>query len=64
MQLETICMKYQILFSGINKKNILKKICMKYQILFFEGKNKKNISKCPLLIILPRVFSIKERIIY
>ena len=33
-------------------------ICMKYQILF-SGKNKKNISKCRLLKILPRVLSVK-----
>ena len=32
-------------------------ICMKCQILF-SGKNKKNISKCRLLKILPRVLSI------
>ena len=31
---------------------------MKCQILF-SGKNKKNISKCHLLKILPRVLSIK-----
>ena len=31
---------------------------MKCQILF-SGKNKKNISKCRLLKILPRVLSIK-----
>ena len=30
---------------------------MKCQILF-SGKNKKNISKCCLLIILPRVLSV------
>ena len=30
---------------------------MKYQILF-SGKNKKNISKCRLLKILPRVLSV------
>ena len=34
-------------------------ICMKYQIQF-SGKNKKNISKCCLLKILPRMLSIKE----
>ena len=32
---------------------------MKCQILF-SGKNKKNISKCNLLIILPRVKSINS----
>ena len=32
---------------------------MKCQILFSE-KNKKNISKCRLLKILPRVLSVKE----
>ena len=32
-------------------------ICMKCQILF-SGKNKKNISKCRLLKILPRVLSV------
>ena len=32
---------------------------MKCQILF-SGKNKKNISKCRLLKILPRVLSVKE----
>ena len=31
---------------------------MKCQILF-SGKNKKNISKCRLLKILPRVLSVK-----
>ena len=31
---------------------------MKCQILF-PGKNKRNISKCPLLNILPRVLNIK-----
>ena len=34
-------------------------ICMKCHILF-SGKNKKNISKCRLLKILPRVLSVKE----
>ena len=33
---------------------------MKCQILF-SGKNKKNISKCRLLKILPRVLSVKWR---
>ena len=33
---------------------------MKCQILF-SGKNKKNISKCRLLKILPRVLSVKSR---
>ena len=33
-------------------------ICMKCQILF-SGKNKKNISICCLLKILPRVLGIK-----
>ena len=33
-------------------------ICIKHHILF-PGKNKKNISKCRLLKILPRVLSIK-----
>ena len=33
-------------------------VCMKCQILF-SGKNKKNISKCRLLKILPRVLSVK-----
>ena len=33
-------------------------ICMKCHILF-SGKNKKNISKCCLLKILPRVLSVK-----
>ena len=32
---------------------------MKCQILF-SGKNKKNISKCRLLKILPRVLSVKH----
>ena len=32
---------------------------MKCQILF-SGKNKKNISKCRLLKILPRVLSVKN----
>ena len=32
---------------------------MKCQILF-SGKNKKNISKCRLLKILPRVLSVKR----
>ena len=35
-------------------------ICMQCQILF-SGKNKKNISKCRLLKILPRVLSVKEK---
>ena len=34
---------------------------MKCQILF-SGKNKKNISKCRLLKILPRVLSVKHLI--
>ena len=33
---------------------------MKCQILFI-GKNKKNISKCRLLKILPRVLSVKQQ---
>ena len=33
-------------------------ICIKCQILF-SGKNKKNVSKCCLLKILPRVLSVK-----
>ena len=33
---------------------------MKCQILF-SGKNKKNISKCRLLKILPRVLSVKVK---
>ena len=32
---------------------------MKCQILF-SGKNKKNISKCRLLKILPRVLNVKQ----
>ena len=36
-----------------------KTICMKYQTLF-SGNNKKNISKCRLLKILPRVLSFKH----
>ena len=36
----------------------LETICMKRQILF-PGKGKKNISKCRLLKILPRVLSVK-----
>ena len=32
---------------------------MKYQILF-SGKNKKNLSKCHLLKILPRMLSVKQ----
>ena len=36
---------------------------MKSQILF-SGKNKKNISKCHLLKILPRVLSVKGRVNY
>ena len=36
---------------------------MKCQILF-TGKNKKNISKCRLLKILPRVLSVKEVVVY
>ena len=35
---------------------------MKCQILF-SGKNKKNISKCRLLKILPRVLSVKSHMI-
>ena len=35
---------------------------MKCQILF-SGKNKKNISKCRLLKILPRVLSVKQTVI-
>ena len=35
-------------------------ICMKCHILFSE-KNKKNISKCRLLKILPRVLSVKGK---
>ena len=35
---------------------------MKCHILFF-GKNKKNISKCRLLKILPRVLSVKGEIL-
>ena len=38
-------------------------ICIKYQILF-SGKNKKNISKCHLLEVLPRVISMKVSYIY
>ena len=34
---------------------------MKCQILF-SGKNKKNISKCRLLKILPRVLSVKHSV--
>ena len=34
---------------------------MKCKILF-SGKNKKNISKCPLLKILPRVLRVKDNI--
>ena len=56
MVLETICMNCQILFSGENKKNIIKvssaefaqrvvkvleTICMKFQILF-SGENEQN----------------------
>ena len=33
---------------------------MKCQIMF-SGKNKKNISKCRLLKILPRVLSVKRQ---
>ena len=36
---------------------------MQCQILF-SGKNKKNISKCRLLIILPRVLSVKQGVKY
>ena len=35
---------------------------MKCQILF-SGKNKKNISKCRLLKILPRVLSVKGQLV-
>ena len=35
---------------------------MKCQILF-SGKNKKNISKCHLLKILPRVLSVKDHLL-
>ena len=35
---------------------------MKCQILF-SGKNKKNISKCRLLKILPRVLSVKQTLL-
>ena len=35
---------------------------MKCQILF-SGKNKKNISKCRLLKILPRVLSLNDHLI-
>ena len=52
VSIPTICMKYQILFY------IMETICMKCQILF-SGKNKKNISECYLLYILPNVLSIK-----
>ena len=41
------------------KLSPLETICMKCQNLFF-GKNKKNISVCHLLKILPRVLSIKS----
>ena len=36
---------------------------MKCQILF-SGKNKKNILKCRLLQILPRVLSVKDSMIH
>ena len=36
---------------------------MQYHILF-SGKNKKNISKCHLLTILPRVQSIKAMLVF
>ena len=36
---------------------------MQCQILF-SGKNKKNISKCRLLKILPRVLSVKQGVKY
>ena len=41
----------QIVFIG---ENLMEIICMKCQNLF-SGKNKKNISKCHLLKIVPRV---------
>ena len=37
-------------------------ICMKCQILF-PGKNKKNISMCHLMKILPRVLSVKANVV-
>ena len=40
------------------KLSPMETICMKCQNLF-SGKNKKNISKCRLLKILPRVLSVK-----
>ena len=39
----------------------LETVCMKCQILF-SGKNKKNISKCHLLKILPRVLGVKQQL--
>ena len=36
---------------------------MKCQILF-SGKNKKNILKCRLLQILPRVLSVKDDLVF
>ena len=36
---------------------------MKRRILF-SAKNKKNISKCPVLKILPRVLSVKPKYVF
>ena len=41
------------------KLSLKETVCMKCQILF-PGENKKNISKCHLLKILPKVLSIKS----
>ena len=40
------------------KMSSMETLCMECKVLFFGGKNKKNISKCPLLKILPRVLSV------
>ena len=53
-----------LIFSGNRfdiscKLSAMETICMKGQSLF-SGKNKKNISACRLLKILPRVLSIKD----
>ena len=55
--------KLVIFFSYFSQKTgfdiaYIETICMKCQM--FSGKNKKNISKCCLLKILPRLLSIKD----
>ena len=50
--LKTVCMKYQSLYSGKNKKG------NKFQSLFFWGKN-CQISNCHLLKFLHSIHSVK-----